>query len=160
MRWDLLDKFHVLKKGQTAKAVKTFSGKEDFFAEHFPGRPLVPEPLFIEMIAQAGGVLLGLGIDFKKEVILAKIAKANFLKAVAPPCSLEVEAKIDEAREEGAWISGTVRHHNTLIAEATLLLVTMDSLVEGLNGKIVFNDSFLKHYDVYEVAKMSLGLPA
>ncbi len=157
MRWDLLDKFYVLKKGQVAKAVKKFSGKEDFFEKNFPDKPLVPEALFIEMIAQAGGVLLGLGIDFKKEVILAKVAKAKFLREIAPPCSLEIEAKIDEAREEGAWISGAVRCQNTIIAEVSLMLVMIDSLIGTQNGKIVFNDTFLKHYDVYEVAKMSQG---
>lgn len=155
MRWDLIDRFEVLKKGRYSKAVKSFSGNEDFFAEHFPGKPLVPEPLFVEMIAQAGGVLLGLGIDFKKEVILAKIAEARFVSEVCPPCELSVEARIEEEREEGAWISGTIRQKDTLLAEATILLATVDSLTEGQNGKIVFSDKFLEHYRVYEVAKVS-----
>ncbi len=155
MRWDLIDKFELLKVGERAKATKAFTGREDFFAAHFPGKPLVPEPLYIEMIAQVGGVLLGLGIDFKKEVILAKIAKARFIRPVAPPCDFRVEAKIDEEREEGAWVSGTVRHGNALVAEVSLLLATVDSLKDGQSGKIVFNDTFLKHYDVYEVARMS-----
>ena len=155
MRWNLIEKFEVLKKGEFSRAVKRFSGREDFFPEHFPGKPLVPEPLFVEMIAQAGGVLLGLGIDFKKEVVLAKISKAKFYQEVAPPCEFEIEARIDEEREEGAWISGVVRSTGKTVAEASILLVTMDSLVDGQNGKIVFNETFLKHYDVYQVAKMS-----
>ena len=53
----------------------------------------MPEPLFIEMIAQAGGVLFGLGVDFKKEVILAKIEGARFEKTVVPPCRLVIEAR-------------------------------------------------------------------
>ena len=158
MRWDLIDKFEILKKGECARASKSFSGEEDFFAEHFPGRPLVPEPLFIEMIAQAGGVLLGLGMDFKKEVILAKIAHARFFTPVVPPCCFTIEAKIDEEREEGAWISGTIRQKDTLVAETTLLLVTIDAFGDGKNGSIVFNDTFLKHYDVYHVAKISGSL--
>ncbi len=85
MRWDLIEKFEVLKKGEVALAVKSFSGHEDFFAENFLGNPLVPEPLFVEMIAQAGGVLFGLTLDFQKEVILAKISEANFFGAVAAP---------------------------------------------------------------------------
>ena len=109
MRWDLIDRFEVLKKGSYSRAVKSFEGSEDFFAEHDPGRPRVPEPFYLEMIAQAGGVLFGLGIDFKKEVILAKIEHARFLKVVAPPCAFVVEARIEDQREEGAWISGSVR---------------------------------------------------
>ena len=159
MRWDLIEKFEVLKKGEYSRATKRFSGLEDFFRDHFPGKPLVPEPLFVEMIAQAGGVLLGLGIDFKKEVVLAKISRAKFYREVPPPCEFEIEAHIDGEREEGAWISGVVRSGGATVAEASILLVTMDSLVDGQNGKIVFNETFLKHYDVYQVAKMSQGAP-
>ena len=153
MRWDLIDRFEVLKKGEYSRALKTFDGREDFFADHDPGRPRVPEPLYLEMIAQAGGVLFGLGIDFKKEVILAKIEGARFGKPVAPPCELFVEARIETEREEGAWIEGAVRLGSKCAAEARILLVAMD----GLDGKkkIVFNDEMISHYDVFAVAGRS-----
>jgi 3-hydroxyacyl-[acyl-carrier-protein] dehydratase len=154
VRWDLLDKFEILKKGSRSRALKAFTGKEDFFEEHFPGAPSVPETLFVEMIAQTGGVLFGLGIDFKKEVILAKIAKAEFFLEVPPPCDFVIEAALDEAREEGAWITGTVKtKKGELAAKATLLLACVDSL--DSKKQIVFNDGFLKHFDVYEVARQS-----
>lgn len=157
MRWDLIDRFDVLKKGEYSRAEKSFTGKEDFFAEHHPGRPFVPEPLFIEMIAQTGGVLYGLGIGFKKEVILAKIEGASFLSAVQPPCRFSVEASIEEEREEGAWISGSVRQDGRLVASAKILLVAIDSLGEMPSGKVVFNDRFLAHYDIWNVAHQSEG---
>ncbi|OIO37069.1 MAG: hypothetical protein AUJ72_05305 [Candidatus Omnitrophica bacterium CG1_02_46_14] len=156
MRWDLIEKFEVLKKGEVASAVKSFTGFEDFFSENFPGNPLVPEPLFIEMIAQAGGVLFGLGLDFKKEVILAKILEANFFQSVKPPCQFLIEARVDDEREEGAWISGTVKLGEKIVAEASILLVTIDSL-EGNKTQVVFNENFLKHYDIYHIAKVSEG---
>lgn len=155
VRWDLVEKFDVLKKGRFARARKAFTGAEDFFAEHFPGKPLVPEPFFIEMIAQTGGVLFGLGMDFQKEVILAKIENARFFKPVAPPCALIVEAGIEEAREEGAWISGVVSQGSEKVAQAKILLAAVDSLTGRKNGKIVFNENFLKQYRIYEVARTS-----
>ncbi|MBI4433125.1 MAG: hypothetical protein HY592_06590 [Candidatus Omnitrophica bacterium] len=145
MRWDLLDKFEVLKKGEPARAVKFFSGKEDFFRDHFPGRPLVPESLMIEMTAQAGGVLFGLGIGFKKEVILAKIEQARFERTVAPPCRLVVEAALAEEREEGAWVEGKVFLNKDLIGQTRFLLVTMDAVDDGKKN-VVFNDDFMKHF--------------
>jgi 3-hydroxymyristoyl/3-hydroxydecanoyl-(acyl carrier protein) dehydratase len=155
MRWDLVDRFEVLKKNVYSRAVKSFDGSEDFFAEHEPGRPRVPEPLFIEMMAQAGGVLFGLGVDFKKLVILAKIEAARFKKEVAPPCEFVIEARIEEAREEGAWILGEVKQGAEWVAQARILLVTMDFL-SGSGGKsVVFNDGFLKHYDILKIAKKS-----
>ena len=158
MRWDLIDRFEVLKKGEYSRAIKSFDGREDFFAEHDPGRPRVPEPLYLEMIAQAGGVLFGLGIDFKKEVILAKIEGARFERTVAPPCEFIVEARIESQREEGAWIAGTVKQGSQQIALARILLATMGSLAGSEEGMIVFNDNFLKHYDVYNVARRSQGV--
>ena len=154
MRWDLLEKFEFLKKGELARAVKSFDGTEDFFAEHYPGAPQVPEPLFLEMIAQAGGVLYGLEIGFKKEVILAKIEGARFPRPVQPPCRFIVEARIDEQREEGAWISGSVSLDGVPAASAKILLVTMEPL-NGGPGSAVFNDHFLSHYDIWNVARHS-----
>jgi 3-hydroxyacyl-[acyl-carrier-protein] dehydratase len=157
MRWDLIDKFEVLKKGRFSRAVKSFSGDEDFFSENFPGHPLVPETLLLEMIAQAGGVLFGLSLDFKKEVILAKISNASFGKPVPPPCRLSVEARLEEEREEGAWISGAVKAAGQTVAQAKMLLVTFESLERSFAGKVVFNEGFLNHFDIYNVAKMSEG---
>ena len=154
MRWDLIEHFEVLKKGKFSSAVKSFSGTEDFFADHFPGKPLVPEPLFVEMIAQAGGVLYGLGIDFKKEVILAKIEEAEFLTPVAPPCRFLIEATIENEREEGARIRGVVKQNGKPVARARILLVTVDAL-EPEKTQVVFNEGFLKHYDIYNVARLS-----
>ena len=154
MRWDLIEKFEVLKKGEYARAFGDFSGEEDFFAEHFPGRPLVPEPLLIEMVAQTGGVLFGFGLDFKKEVILAKILSAEFFAVVPPPCRLVTEARIDEDREEGAWVSGEVKLGEKTLAKVSILLVTVDSLEQN-KTKIVFNDDFIEHFDIYNVAKAS-----
>ena len=156
MRWDLIEKFEVLRKNEYAKAHKKFSGKEDFFLEHFTDDALVPQTLLIEMVAQAGGVLFGFGLDFKKEVILAKIRSARFEHVVRPPCALIIEARIDEAREEGAWISGTVQHKDQCVAEVSLLLVTVDTLLDN-QTKIVFNDDFIEHFDIYNVAKASEG---
>ena len=154
MRWDLIDKFEILKKGSHSRARKSFSGREDLFKEHFPGRPLIPGSLFIEMVAQAGGVLFGLALDFKKEVILAKISEARFFAEVAPPCELVVEARVEEEREEGAWISGRVDRDGRTVAEVSLLLVSMEKL-NGARDSVVFNKGFLKHYDVHNIAKAS-----
>ena len=158
MRWHLIEKFEILKKGKYSRAVKSYSGEEDFFQEHYPGNPVVPETLFLEMMAQAGGVLYGLGFDFKKEIILAKIADAKFSKTVHPPCSFSIEASIEEEREEGAWILGVVKQGSDVVAEARVMLVSLDSLNNVLEENVVFNDNFLKTFDVYNVARASEGV--
>lgn len=123
--------------------------------EHHPGRPLAPEPLFLEMIAQTGGVLYGLGLDFKKEVILAKITQAKFGAPVAPPCEFVVEAQMHEEREEGALVRGVVTCLGAQVASAEILLMAVESGTLAGRGKIVFNDPFMTHYKIYEVANRS-----
>lgn len=157
MRWELIDRFEILRKGDRALAWKAYDGGEDLFAEHEPSMPRVPETLLIEMIAQAGGVLYGLGLDFKKEVILAKVENARFERESTPPCRFRVEARIEDEREEGAWISGEVSTDKGLCASAKIMLVAIDTLAEG-GKKIVFNERFLGHYDIYNVAKRSEAL--
>jgi 3-hydroxyacyl-[acyl-carrier-protein] dehydratase len=155
MRWQLIDEFELLKKGSRSRAHKFFSGKEDFFQDHFPGKPIVPQTLLIEMIAQTGGVLYGLDIDFKKEVILVKVDGADFPEIAVPPCMLSVEGKIDEESEAGAWISGVVKCKDAVVGRARIMLAAMDELVKDSTRKIVFNDRFLSHYRILQVAAES-----
>ena len=157
MRWDMVTRFDVLSKGVYSKAVKSYSGTEDFFKEHFPGNPQVPQPFFIEMIAQAGGVIFGLGLDFKKEVILAKIESAEFYRQASPPCELVIEARIEEKRDDGAWIAGTVALNNEKVASARILLAAVDALTND-KKPIVFNDRFMNSYDILAVARKSEGV--
>lgn len=157
MRWDLIDRFELLQRGRKSRACKSFSGNEDFFSEHFPASPRVPEPLLIEMVAQAGGVLYGMGLDFAKEVILAKVDHARFFVPIEPPCELTVETHIAEEREEGAWIEGEVLWKNKTVAEVRLFLIAIEGLEGGLQ-KVVFNDKLLAHYDVFAVANRSEGV--
>lgn len=150
MRWDLIEKFTVLKKGRFSRAFKSFENREDFQA--------VPETLLVEMIAQCGGVLFGLGLDFKKEVILAKIPRAIFPKLAVLPCCLDVEARIEQESEMGARVSGVVRNGRDVVAEAEIFLVTMEYLVPDKNESVVFGKNFFKHYDIEGVVKKSEAL--
>jgi 3-hydroxyacyl-[acyl-carrier-protein] dehydratase len=152
MRWLLLTRFEVLKKHSHSRARMSFSGSEDFFADHYPQKPSVPQTLMIEMIAQTGGVLYGLDIDFAKEVILAKIDQAEFPVEVLPPCELVVEARIEEESDSGVWISGTVRCQDQKVAAARLMLITTESL-RGDGQMVVFNKRFMDYFDIVNVAK-------
>ncbi|MEI8344702.1 MAG: beta-hydroxyacyl-ACP dehydratase [Candidatus Omnitrophota bacterium] len=154
MRWKLLDRFDVLKKHSHARAGVRLTGREDFFEDHFPGKSVVPQTLMLEMIAQTGGVLYGLDIDFEREVILVKIDGADFITQIEPPCELVVEAKIVEESESGARISGTVSCGARQAASAEILLAAVDSLGDGAR-KVVFSKRFMETYDVLNVAKRS-----
>ena len=101
----------------------------------------------------------GVGINWEKKVILPKISDARFFREIPPPCQLLVEATIEKEREEGAWISGTVKLGGDLVAEAKILLITIETLGEDHRKQVVFNENFLKHSDILNVVKMSEEKP-
>src|SRR5438045_4108838 len=49
-----------IRPGESAEAAWTLSGKESFFAGHFPGRPIVPGVLIVESMAQVSGLAVPL----------------------------------------------------------------------------------------------------
>ena len=59
MRWIWIDRFLEFQRGKSAKALKNLSFAEDYFAEHFPGYPVMPGTLILEGLAQTGGILVG-----------------------------------------------------------------------------------------------------
>src|SRR5437762_14041096 len=78
MRWIWIDRFVSFESGKVAVATKNLSLAEDHFADHVPGYPVMPAPLILEGLAQTGGILVGDANGFTKNVVLAKIPKAQF----------------------------------------------------------------------------------
>src|SRR4051812_17179784 len=54
----LVDRILEIEPGQRAVAVKNVSVNEPFFSGHFPGEPIMPGVLIIEMMAQTAGVMM------------------------------------------------------------------------------------------------------
>src|SRR6516225_10195477 len=104
MRWIWIDRFLEFESGKSAKAVKNLSLAEDYFAEHFPGCPVMPAALMLEGLAQAGGILLGEANDFRERVVLAKIAWCRFTREALPGEQLTYEVELLHLRAEGGTV--------------------------------------------------------
>ena len=85
-----------VKEGHSAKGVWAVTGKEHFFAGHFPGRPVVPGVLLAEALAQISG--LSTVWPAGTEVRLAH-ADVRFDQAVVPPAEIVLESRF--VREMG-----------------------------------------------------------
>ncbi|HBO43261.1 MAG TPA: beta-hydroxyacyl-ACP dehydratase [Planctomycetaceae bacterium] len=84
---------------------KTFSGKEDFFAGHYPGYPLVPGVLLCEAAMQAGAILLSgcLAQEAPGKVPVAtRINDVRFKRMVRPGETIRMEVELVE-RLSGAF---------------------------------------------------------
>lgn len=83
MRWLLVDKILEMVPGERAVGVKCFSRSDIFFIDHFPGYPIVPGVLQIEMIAQLGGKCI-MAAEKKYLPVLTSVKSAKFRKPLGP----------------------------------------------------------------------------
>jgi len=84
--------------GQSARGIWDISGQEDFFAGHFPGRPIVPGVLIGEALAQLSGMAANIaGADGR----LAQI-ELRFDSAIVPPAQIELRTRV--VRHSGSVI--------------------------------------------------------
>ena len=126
MRWIWLDRFLEFQSGKSARAVKNLSLAEDYFADHFPGYPVMPAPLILEGLAQAGGILVGEANQFREKVVLAKVPKAVFHREMLAGETLVYETEVLNLRPEGASIAGRVRVGGAVTAEAEIFFAHLD----------------------------------
>jgi len=126
MRWVWIDRFLEFHSGKSAKAVKNLSLAEDYFADHFPGYPVMPGSLILEGLAQTGGILVGQANDYRENVVLAKIPWARFHREVLAGEQLVYETVMLNLRPEGAAVQGRATVGDDLVVEAEIFFAHLD----------------------------------
>jgi len=137
MRWLLLDSVHSVEKGKKAKTISKV-----------PKAPYSPEVLFIEMMAQTGGLLVGAESDYKNDIVFAKIEHASFRAVPEAGTPLEIEAVAEGMSPEGGWLEGVISSAGGVIAKAKILLMSVEKLVPGQPKSITFHDAFMNYFKV------------
>ena len=126
MRWIWIDRFLEFTSGKSARAVKNLSLAEEYFADHFPGYPVMPGSLILEGLAQTGGILVGEVNDFREKVVLAKVPWARFHREALAGEQLIYEVEMLHLRPEGAAVQGRVLVDGAVIAEAEIFFAHLD----------------------------------
>src|SRR5947199_3041898 len=126
MRWIWVDRFLEFTSGKSATAVKNTSLAEEYFADHFPGYPVMPAALILEGLAQTGGILVGEANQFKEKVVLAKVPRAVFHREMLAGEQLVYEAEVLHIREEGAAVGARVLVDGAVTAEAEIFFAHLD----------------------------------
>ena len=97
-----LDSLVDIIKLKKASGIKKFKKNEEFFKGHFPGNPVVPEVILIEMMAQTAAALIAYSLKsetFDKIVYLMNVESCKFRSPVFP--EMEVKAEVESLRSKG-----------------------------------------------------------
>ena len=91
----LVDYIEDYEPGEYAIGYKCVTYREDFFAGHFPGQPVMPGVLTIEALAQVGAVAILSKEEFKgKTAFFGGINKCKFRGMVKPGDNLKLELHV------------------------------------------------------------------
>ena len=120
----LLDVVVEHEPGVRLVAVKNVTVNEEFFQGHFPGNPVMPGVLMIEMFAQAAGVLLlePDGETAALRAMLRGVNSARFRRQVVPGDRLRLEVTVRRRRRRMAVAAAVAHVGEHVVAEAELLV--------------------------------------
>ena len=82
----LIDKIEITTPGESLVALKNLTINEPFFQGHFPGQPVMPGVLSLEIMAQAGSFLMLSQVEdpLSTNMFFSAVEKAKFRKPIVP----------------------------------------------------------------------------
>ncbi len=95
----LIDEIIEIEPGKRAVGLKHLTENEDWFRGHFPGNPVQPGVLMVEMLAQTAGVcVLSLPEHKGKTGYFAGINDCRFRRMVRPGETIRLEIEVIKLR--------------------------------------------------------------
>jgi len=114
-----------------AAGVAFVPAEHPLFADHFPGRPLLPGSLILELAAQVAGPLaeefVKTQLDLERWAILGMVRDARFLQPVFLPASLEITAVISRSQSSNVSTNVTVAMDGERVMQAELVMMMLES---------------------------------
>lgn len=121
----LVDRVLEIDPGVSIRAIKNITVDEPFFQGHFPGIPIFPGVLILEVMAQASGLLVFKTPDYCPEddnlYMFVGVDKARFKKPVVPGDQLEVGVKLMWMRRNCASFDATASVDGEVVATAGIM---------------------------------------
>ncbi len=131
MSWIWLDGVETFEKAKSVKAWKKWDAS-------------FPNAYLVEMVAQAGAILLGAESSFEKDIVFTKIEDVQFLAQPEAGKRLEIEVEPESLRMEGGWFRGQIFQEGQKLLEGRVLLMNIGRLRPDGQGPITFPQQLIE----------------
>ena len=116
----LIDRIEITEPGERLIALKNMTINEPFFQGHFPGQPVMPGVLSLEIMAQAGSFLMLSQVEdpFTTNMFFSAVEKTKFRKPIVPGDQLMVHMTLVKKKLNLCKFHGVCKVDDKIVAEA------------------------------------------
>jgi beta-hydroxyacyl-ACP dehydratase FabZ len=116
----LIDRIEITEPGERLIALKNMTINEPFFQGHFPGQPVMPGVLSLEIMAQAGSFLMLSQVEdpLSTNMFFSAVEKTKFRKPIVPGDQLMVHMTLAKKKLNLCKFHGICRVDDKIVAEA------------------------------------------
>jgi 3-hydroxyacyl-[acyl-carrier-protein] dehydratase len=127
MRFVLVDRIVGLEPGRSIEVRKNVSASEDLFEDHFPGCPVFPGAMVVEVFEQAAQLLIGATYDFQRTGSLARVSRVAFRHFVVPGDQVMARCEKRSGDNERWTIAASATVDGVPVATGTLEFALEDA---------------------------------
>ena len=116
----LIDRIEITEPGERLIALKNMTINEPFFQGHFPGQPVMPGVLILEIMAQAGSFLMLSQVEdpLSTNMFFSAVEKTKFRKPIVPGDQLMIHMTLAKKKLNLCKFHGVCKVDDEVVAEA------------------------------------------